>query len=100
MDMTVILHVLVGLLLGGVLGLAFFGGLWYTVRNLPRARHPAVLALASFMVRLALAVGGFYLVLRLTAIAGVVSAVIGFVGARFALTRVLASAHSSEGGSP
>lgn len=100
MHMTMILQALIGLLLGGVLGLAFFGGLWYTVRNLPRARHPAVLALVSFVARLALAVGGFYLVLRLAAIAGVAGAVIGFVVVRVVLTRVLSRAQSSGAGVP
>lgn len=36
---------------GIALGLAFYGGLWLTVRRLPAARHPALLALASFWMR-------------------------------------------------
>jgi F1F0 ATPase subunit 2 len=92
MDLTMLWHAAAGLLLGAVLGLGFFGGLWYTLQHLPRARHPAALALASLTVRLALAVLGFYLVLRMAAIAGVMGAVVGFLIARIALTRSLASA--------
>ncbi len=46
------------LALGAVLGAWFFGGLWWTVRRLPAARHPALLALASLVVRMVTVVGG------------------------------------------
>lgn len=46
-----------GLLLGG----AYFGGLWLTLRRLPRWRHPFLLMGLSLFVRLAvlLGVGGW-----------------------------------------
>lgn len=37
---------------GVALGLFFFGGLWLTIVRLPKAHHPAVLAVASFWIRL------------------------------------------------
>jgi F1F0 ATPase subunit 2 len=43
-------------LAGALLGLAYFAGLWWTVRRAGRARHPAALVAASFVVRAALAV--------------------------------------------
>lgn len=48
----------VGLLAGVVLGAFFFGGLMLTVRRLPTARRPTVLALSSFAVRTAVVVVG------------------------------------------
>ncbi len=45
------------------LGLLYFGGLWLTVRRLAGSRRPAMLFGASFVVRLALTVVGFYFVM-------------------------------------
>jgi F1F0 ATPase subunit 2 len=56
--MTVVQAILV-LLIGGILGVLFFGGLWLTVRALPTARFPTFLVLASFWGRTALVVAGF-----------------------------------------
>lgn len=55
--MTWAIAIVVGLALGGF----FFGGLWWTVRRLPTARHPAALALGSFLVRTAVTAGGIFL---------------------------------------
>ncbi len=49
---------LVGALLGGL----FFGGLWWTVRKIPTARHPALWVLGSLVVRTGVTLTGFYLV--------------------------------------
>lgn len=47
--------------LGGVLiGLLFFGGLWWTVQRGVTAKRPALLFLGSLLVRMGVAVGGFY----------------------------------------
>lgn len=48
---------------GSLLGVFFFGGLWWTVRRLPQAHSPALLALASFILRTTAVVAVFYLVL-------------------------------------
>ena len=48
---------------GGLLiGLLYFGALWWTVRRMASARHPAALAAGSFLVRAAVAAGGIVLV--------------------------------------
>lgn len=49
-------------LAGIALGVFFFGGLWWTVRRSASSRHPARLFVSSFLVRMAGAVGGFYLI--------------------------------------
>ena len=40
----------------------FFGGLWWTVRRGLASPHPAVWFLASLLLRMGIALAGFYLV--------------------------------------
>jgi len=67
------------LAVGAALGVWFFGGLLWTVRRMPAARHPVLLMLASFAVRAAgVAVGVIWLagrhwLLPLMALAGFVA---------------------------
>lgn len=73
--------VLVGLA-GFVLGAFFFGGLWWTVRQGVSSPYPALLFLGSALLRLGVALTGFYLVgagdwYRL------VVCLVGFIVARF-----------------
>jgi F1F0 ATPase subunit 2 len=48
---------------GILLGLLYFGGLWLTVRRLPRTRHPIQLSIVSLVLRLGLCLAGFSLLL-------------------------------------
>lgn len=58
---------LIGLLcLGGALGLLYFGGLWLTLRNLPKARKPLTLFGWSYILRLGAVLGVFHLILQRT----------------------------------
>ena len=50
------------LLAGAVLGAIYFGGLWWTVRRAGSFRRPASSMLASVLLRMTVALGGFYLV--------------------------------------
>jgi F1F0 ATPase subunit 2 len=85
-------------LLGGVtLGLAYFAGLWATVRRLPAARRPALLALGSFAARLALAAAGFALLLGGDARRGVAT-LLGFVAVRLVAVRRTRPASVVSGG--
>jgi len=45
------------------LGLFYFSGLWWTLRQLPDARRPALLILGSFGLRMAACALVFYLVM-------------------------------------
>jgi len=58
--LPLVLAVVAGLLLGAI----FFGGLWWTVRKSASARRPALLFTASLLLRMSIAVAGFYLVGR------------------------------------
>lgn len=72
---------------GGLLGAAFFWGLWWTVQALPRSQRPALLVLGSYLVRFAAAGLGFYLTARLGDGRHLIAALGGFLVARAALTR-------------
>lgn len=81
-----ILPLILPLLVGFVLGLFFFGGLWWTVQRLPTSQYPGPLALGSMMLRLGTTVIIFYLVMdgqweRLLA------CTVGFLVARTLLVR-------------
>ena len=84
----------VGLLLGAI----FFGGLWWTVRKGLSSRQPALWFLGSMLLRMGIALAGFYFVGR-----GdwrrLIACLLGFVIARFVvtwLTRASAENHSSR----
>ena len=47
-------------LAGGALGTMFFGGLWWTVRKGVASRQPALWFFGSLLLRMSLALAGFY----------------------------------------
>ena len=51
-------------LAGGVLGVVFFGGLWWTVRKGLSSQQPALWFLGSLLLRMSLTLAGFYFVGR------------------------------------
>ena len=70
---------------GFVLGLLFYGGLWWTVRHAADFRRPAQTLLGSALLRMAAVLGGFYWVaggewLR------IVLCLLGFLLARLVVT--------------
>jgi len=72
---------------GGLLGAVFFGGLWWTVRKGVSSPRPAVWFFASMLLRMGIAVGGFYFV------AGgqwerLLACLVGFILARLIVTRL------------
>ena len=76
-------------LFGTLLGLGYFGGLWWTVRRVRNARGSTALLLGSFVVRSVGALGGFYLILRW--MDGrwemIALCLLGFMGARLMLVQ-------------
>lgn len=73
---------------GMLLGLFFFGGLWLTVRNALHAKIPALWFLLSFVVRMAVALVGFYAISKTGHWQSLVAALVGFVIVRVVLIRV------------
>ena len=47
-------ELLLVVILGAVVGAAYFGGLWYTALRLSQSRHPGCLIVVSFCMRLGL----------------------------------------------
>ena len=76
------------LLAGLVLGAIFYGGLWLTVRALPRARRPVLLMLSSFWARTLLVIAAF-LFLTKGGWQFALIALAGFVMGRFAVSAFL-----------
>ena len=70
---------------GTLLGMTFFGGLWWTIRRGMSSQHPAALFFLSLLLRTGIALAGFYLVAR-----GdwrrVLSCLVGFFLARILVT--------------
>lgn len=82
-----ILALVIGLGLGGI----FFGGLWLTLVRLPTTRWPVLVALGSFVGRIAITVFGFYLIM----VGGwprLLACVLGFILMRQLLIRRLGAA--------
>jgi F1F0 ATPase subunit 2 len=46
---------------GGVLGVIFFGGLWWTVERLASSPRPGLWMLGSLLLRMSVTLAGFYL---------------------------------------
>jgi F1F0 ATPase subunit 2 len=75
---------------GGVLGVIFFGGLWWTIRKGLSSERPALWFFGSLLLRMSIALLGFYFVSggrweRLLV------CLLGFVAARMVVTRLTRS---------
>ena len=73
---------------GFLLGAFFFGGLWWTVRRCVLSSRPARLVLVSLLLRMSIVLAGFYFIGHGNWQRIVVS-LLGFIMARFILTRLL-----------
>jgi F1F0 ATPase subunit 2 len=79
--MEVIVAVMGSLVAGAVMGYLFFWGLWKTVELMDVVKHPYVWMLGSFVIRTALVLAGFYLLLQIQWQL-IAVALLGFLGAR------------------
>lgn len=85
--------------LGGVLGAAYFAALWATVRVLPGVRNPALVLLAGFLVRFALMAVAFVGLIRWGGWPWAAAALAGFMAARLiAVRRLLPAPPAPPGG--
>ena len=80
-------------LAGFGLGILFYGGLWMTVRAIPKSPHPIVLTVASFWVRTGVVIAGLLL-----AMDGLwqraLASLVGFFLARLVLSRWIPGNHT------
>jgi len=77
----------IALAVGAVLGAIFFGGLWWTVRNALTAANPALIFLASLLLRTGIVLTGFYYVAG-NGWLSVLLCLCGFITARVVVTRI------------
>ena len=70
---------------GMFLGAVFFGGLWVTVRQMPRSPHPALLFLSSVVLRTTIVLIGIWYFSAGDAMA-MIACLAGFVGLRLLAT--------------
>ena len=87
---------IVGWIMAGVAGMAlgafFFGGLWWTVRSSFSSPRPGLLVFVSLLLRLGIALAGFFLVAD-----GhwqpLIACLLGFIVARVIIVRLPAPRH-------
>jgi len=72
---------------GTVLGVLFFGGLWWTVKRGVSSRQPALLFFASMLFRTLIVLSGFY-VIGGTHLSRLLACLLGFIIARFMVMRL------------
>jgi F1F0 ATPase subunit 2 len=53
---------LLSVLVGVILSIVYFGGLWFTIQNMDRVKQPALLFTGSFLIRIMVVLAGFYLI--------------------------------------
>ena len=79
---------------GIVLGIVFFGGLWWTVQRIVSSTQPALLFLGSLLVRTAIVVVSFYFV-SMRDWHRALACLIGLVIARIVVLRVTLNWHKT-----
>ncbi len=97
--MTKYCFLILAFIAGLALGLLYFGGLWLTIKQLPRSRRPAFLALGSFFLRTALVAFAFYLIVRNGNWQNGIACIVGVIGMRIILVRRVSIQPSAEGSS-
>jgi F1F0 ATPase subunit 2 len=90
------LPLILAVLAGGVLGAIFFGGLWWTVRKGVASPRPAVWFFGSLLVRMAITLAGFYLVVTGGHWDRLLLCLLGFVTARVVVTRLTRPSEESH----
>ena len=71
-------------IVGLLLGILFFGGLWITVKKIINSKTPGLLMVGSFVLRITIVLAGFYFI-GLGDWKKLVVCLIGFTVARFAV---------------
>jgi F1F0 ATPase subunit 2 len=71
---------------GIVLGIFFFGGLWWTTRRALHSKHPALWFIGSLFVRVSITMAGFYYVTN-QKFEFIMVCLLGFILARALITK-------------
>jgi F1F0 ATPase subunit 2 len=70
---------------GALFAIFYFQGLWLTLKKLPNTSLPMLLTMGSFLGRTALSVMGFYLVVTMVNLEGLIISIIGFAATKFTI---------------
>lgn len=81
------LNLTLALIAGMMLGVIFFGGLWWTVRKGAAANHPALWFFGSMVLRTCIVLLGFYFILG-DDWARLLAGLLGFIVARLIVLRL------------
>ena len=92
------LSLLLALVAGGLLGVMFFGGLWWTVQKGVSSKHPALWFFGSLLLRTSIALAGFYFVFG-GHLERLLLCLVGFVMARFVVTWLALPSGENQTGS-
>ncbi|HSN81284.1 MAG TPA: ATP synthase subunit I [Polyangiales bacterium] len=95
-DAASLLQLLGSLLLGALLGVAFFWGLWITVRGLRESDNPALRTMGSLALRFGLVLATFFVLTRYAGWKHALAAAVGFTVARFVLVHLARTGHDRE----
>ena len=93
--MSDILALALALFAGALLGVFFFGGLWWTVQKGVASERPALWFLGSLLLRTSLILAGFYFVSQ-GHWSRLVACLLGFLIARIIVVRRLTQAPAEE----
>ena len=85
MDEQLLWMLILSFFAGALLGLLFFGGLWWTVQKSVSSSNPALLFFASLLLRSSVTLAGFYFI-ALGDWRGLLTALVSFT-----LTRMIAA---------
>jgi F1F0 ATPase subunit 2 len=96
LDATLIFTMIAAFAAGLALGTFYFTALWWTVRQLPVAHSPARLMLTSFIIRMAVLMAGFFLIMGTGHWERLAAAMLGFIIVRKILTYRLGPQNAVE----
>jgi F1F0 ATPase subunit 2 len=82
------LNLVLAVLMGFLLGVLFYGGLWWTLRESLSSRKPAFWIVVSFWTRTSIVVSGFYFISKGDG-ERLLVCLLGFVMARFVVKNVV-----------
>lgn len=82
------MKMILAFIVGALLGVVFFGGLYVTVKKLSSMKYPALFMMLSLLVRLVIMAGGIYLIMD-GEIRNLLSAMAGILIVRFLMIQSL-----------
>jgi len=86
---------LIAFIVGVLIGILFFGGLYLTVKKLMTIKYPALFMMLSLIVRLVILAGGLYLIMD-GGMKNILSAMAGIILVRLVMIAKLGKAVPNE----